>query len=608
MDDTRIDGVEPPSSDRWMTESRVAEWSRLAREDPDRLGRELEGLPFAVQAQVAALLTPSERLALLTHAPKPMRVVRTLSGGDFHLTVRDVGPLDALPLIALGSADQIQHLFDLEGWRGNRLDPERAGAWTAVFLEADEPTLRRFLRNADEEILALLFRTWARVEQIEYDDQVPIDGAGESEAGNERGFVSPDGYFRFSPSRPEHVPAVRRMAELLFLEHPERYQRAVWAALNELPSELEESALHWRNSRLEEHGYPPREESLSIYAPPEPRGTAYAPPLDVAVSDAHGSRLAVSRIEDRGLLSAATRLLSPRHREALLAHLLALSHRVLVADLGDTGDPDTHRASLDKAATFVGIGLERRGGADPGTAAAALEEIPLIELFREGWSVAADLQHRARTLVSSGWASAAPDALDLMDSPIRQRVSGLLEPRPLYFELPDDEGNPRFREFRTVEEMDETRRALDLARAVGHVMVERLGVDVSRVLRDHTGREHPPLFSTLLLTLMAWNVASGELRLEPLPPDVVADFLRDTASRRTASPDAPARAMGDLVDRLTEALGLDPGLAASLLAFGGACLEKLRKECSGLDPGVPVTGRDVSCLLLENGSGVARDR
>ena len=37
------------------------------------------------------------------------------------------------------------------------------------------------------------------------------------------------------------------------------------SALFELPSEVEETALHWRASRLEEHGYPTWDEALSIY-------------------------------------------------------------------------------------------------------------------------------------------------------------------------------------------------------------------------------------------------------------------------------------------------------------------------------------------------------
>ena len=43
----------------------------------------------------------------------------------------------------------------------------------------------------------------------------------------------------------------------------------MWMAQWELPSELEEQALHWRQSRLEEHGFPDWEEALSVYAPPE---------------------------------------------------------------------------------------------------------------------------------------------------------------------------------------------------------------------------------------------------------------------------------------------------------------------------------------------------
>ena len=78
----------------------------------------------------------------------------------------------------------------------------------------------------------------------------------------------------------------------------------------------------------------------------------------------------------------------------------------------------------------------------------------------------------------------------------------------------------------------------------------------------------------------------------------MSPFLRTVASKRTADPEAPGRALEAFVDRLAEELSLDRAEISALTAFGRACLSTLDEECSGLDPGAPVDPRYVSCLLL----------
>ena len=356
-------GADEPRSDRQVAD-RLDELTELARKAPDRVGEELADLPVRAQAELVLRLPPRERLEVLLHAPKPMRLVRALPDVEFYLTVREVGPTDALPLIALGSAPQLCHLVDLESWRRDTFDAGRSGAWVALLLESGEPTLRRFLRDADDELLVLLFKKWARVSQIEDEDSPDIHGHGETESGTESGFLSPDGFHRFAPLIPEHAPVIRRLAETLFLEYPERYHRLVWSALWDLPSEIEELALQWRQSRLEEHGFPPWDEAIHVYAPPTGVQTHPAP-LEVESPD----KVPAPRLPLRGTTAAhplvrALDRLPAEDRERLLHELISLANHLLVADGVDVGEPEEHRASVRKAAGYVGIALAARGATD----------------------------------------------------------------------------------------------------------------------------------------------------------------------------------------------------------------------------------------------------
>jgi len=252
---------------------------------------------------------------------------------------------------------------------------------------------------------------------------------------------------------------------------------------------------------------------------------------------------------------------------------------------------------MQNAAGYVAIALESRA-TDSATARTVLTGRPIIELFREGYARAVELRERAGALARSGWAAAHPRALELLDLPIRARIEGALRPRPQY--VVEDGEKTVWRPFRTPAEIEETRAAIEMAELVGRLIVDGLGLDVARVL-DHARApgDDPPQFSTFMLTVLAWHSARGETRGDALPDDVVAEFLRTVASRRTAAEDAPAHALEALIVTWADAFSLTERETALLRSFGRAGLERLSSECGGLDPGVPVDARYVSCLLLE---------
>jgi len=593
-----------PQADRLALE--LAELARMA---PDRLRERIAGLSIREQATLALRVPIEQRLQLILHSPRPMRLVRALPDGDLYLSVREIGPTEAMPLLKLASAPQIQHLFDLESWRVDRFDADRSGAWMALLLEAGEPALRRFLRTTDDELLALLFRKWLRVEQLDFEEtgQADIHGHGLSEAGTESGFVTPDGNYQFMPTIAEHAPAVRRILQVFFVHEPERYQRTLWNACWELPSELEEQALHWRQSRLEEHGFPPWEEAIDVYAPASGSREHPEPARPAETDGLAASRLALSVARGSNAdarLAPVIDALPAAERERALHEMASLANRLLVADQADGGDPDSHRAALTKAVSFISVALQLRGATAPDRAGATLTRVPLLELFREGYQRVGRLQARARELLRSGWVSRQPAALDMLDSPIVDRVRALLAPRPGYVEVGTDQQVGAQRDFRGLDEIQQTAASLELAEVIGTVLIDRLGLQVAAA--EQAGRAQSgetPSFSALFLTLLAWQSTRGELRGEPLPADVAAGFLRNVASRRTAPAEAPERALELMLRELAERSEFGVREIAVLQAFGRFALERLHEQCGGLDPGVPIDPRFVTCLLVEDRTG-----
>jgi len=287
-------------------------------------------------------------------------------------------------------------------------------------------------------------------------------------------------------------------------------------------------------------------------------------------------------------------------RDRLLHEIASLANHLLIADLEDPGDPTAHRTALEKAASYIEIGLALRGARDQSLAAHVLRQIPILELFREGHGVGEALQARAVALVRRGWASIHPRGLSLLDAPIRQRVKGLLEPRPLFFDATKRHDVTPYRHFHTLDEIEETRAALELAEVVGRVLLERLALD------PDPGSFHPsdersaePLrFSTVFLTALAWHEVRHDFSNQPLPPEVVSEFLRAVFPRDRIDPAAPRRALDACIDRLAREASLTAPETTAIRRFGFACLLLLTEECGTLDPGLSVDPRFVSCLLI----------
>jgi hypothetical protein len=256
---------------------------------------------------------------------------------------------------------------------------------------------------------------------------------------------------------------------------------------------------------------------------------------------------------------------------------------------------------IEKAAGYLTIAFDARRTGTPEETAEILQQVPVIELFREGYAQVVELQARTRKLVRSGWASIHPEALRLLDSPVRDRLEGLLEARPVYLELPETAGEENnLREFRSSAELQETRVAVEMAEVLGRLLVEHLGLDLEWVFGTRGFGDEPFRFSALLTTLLAWHSTRSELRGDPLPTAVAADFLRTVASRRTAPPEAPTRTMGALLEQLARSLQLNERELALLQGYGRYCLERLSAECGALDPGVPIDRRAVRCLIVKD--------
>ena len=514
----------------------------------------------------------NRRLEILLSQPDPGAVIRALPGDELYFLIQDVGLSDAPELVELCSPEQFRTILDLDAWRGDTADPLRMLPWLRVASgsarrgEGGERRWGAKLAALDPELVSLLLRSTLRIHDLEEDPDPPIEG--------ERFVRTPEGRFivEFLPDGTDYV-AIRGLLDDLYAQGPFRAARLLSSVRWELPSELEESALRWRNGRLADSGYPSTEEALSWFARPPRPGVREGPAGPPA--RAPGVWLAVQG--GGSLLDRAALRLPPDDLGRLEGEAMAAANAVMVADRADATDPDAVRRAVATARAMLELGLEAAAGADLEGAAAALARTPAKRLFQGGFGRLLDLRARVERLWKEGGAGSR--GAPLLDPPLGEAAAALDRRRPLYFpgiETPRAEWGPpaaaafAARPFLSADEVRRTASALDDAEGVAAL---------ARALRlaPPAGRGGRTTVAALYLTALANERLGRAFEAVPIPPGQLREAARalEAAFAAGAPPDPRlASPAGELLasmarNRAAELAPLregEPGSAAAVWA------------------------------------------
>jgi hypothetical protein len=300
--------------------------------------------------------------------------------------VKAVDPSQAGWIVEHASADQLVACVDLDAWRLQRFDPARFRDWWLAAADAGPETLVRWFRALDPELLVL-----------ELHDRIVVQLAP-SDATERESWLPPpgsqtlEGQFHYAPLREgDDLAEVTALLRALFEESYWDYARLMQGAIHELPTETEEWAHRWRRGRLEDLGFPPREEAAALFARLEPEERTELPEA-APVLDVTGwnlpvwfPKLPVAADAEHAVLAAAARL-GPGEREAFLYRLLAVANKVAVAYDLPLSDVASVPTAMDEAVRTTSRGLEELVSAHGMAGEEVLRRVPLERLFRVGAS------------------------------------------------------------------------------------------------------------------------------------------------------------------------------------------------------------------------------
>ncbi len=426
----------------------------------------LKELSPSAYAKHIMVFPAKKRMELILERTDAREIVESMNVQDFYMTVMEIGPDDALPLLSLADIPKWIHLFDMESWEKDRLQPYQAMEWLDRLARSSEEALIRWLYSVDFFFFISLLKKSLRV-AVKPDDIDLVEAYD---------FLPPntidDQYF-WESLYPQYNDLVKRILSILFETNYAYYKEVMEHAIYAIDAEMEEEAYRFKKGRLEDEAVPDYYDAIAIYAPIEIREVSFykksvikdelplEPPL-----------FALVKLSSEDLFGASlNKITDPSIRDYISLELASLCNKVLIADRIKPGNEDDVKEALEMVFSTLNLGLHLLGGGDPVNSLYILKSAFIEHIFRVGYTAISRIRHRAKRIVEEGWIAGCPIGMAILDEKLYESMELLMNKHP---KLLDESGrNPRF--FRTTLDIQRASDILDTVLCLG-ILVDKLNV------------------------------------------------------------------------------------------------------------------------------------
>jgi len=356
----------------------------LARRDREAARKLLAARSIEEQVALVCETPVGRRAALLDLAPAPEALIPRIPEAELCFTVKAVGPSQAGWIVEHATPEQLVACVDLDAWTVEGFRGDRFREWWLAACDAGPEVLVRWYRAMDPELMAL-----------ELQERIVValkpNDATEAESWlPPAGSQTLEGQFYYAARREgDDLAEISVLLRSLFEASYWDYFRLMQSAIHELPTETEEWALRWRRGRLEDLGFPPREEAAALFARPVDDAAAVA--SNAAPTFEMGAwrppvwfpDVPLAADSEHAVLAAAARL-PDDERQGFLYRLLSVANRVAVAYDLPLSDVESIPTALDEAVRMTSRGLQELAERHGRAAETILRRVSLEHLFRVG--------------------------------------------------------------------------------------------------------------------------------------------------------------------------------------------------------------------------------
>jgi len=515
----------------------------MIRNLPDADEQDVTQLSSHESSQQLMGIPAKKRLELVLSRTDAQAVVAALPVQDFFFFVKEIGPDDAGPLLALGQVEQIVHLFDLEWWNKDQLQPAKALQWLERLASASEDNLLGWLYEADFELLVALFKKWIHVESTPED----IDPL---EAREQLPKHTLDDQFFWETQYLQFEDFLSRLLNLIFDVHPGFYRELMNHTIWVSEPQLDEDAYRFNRARLEDQAIPDFYDALDIYRTIDQKEIDRNKEAAVVMpASASPPSFAVVLLPKKDLLHAALeRIQDVRETDALQLELASLANKVIIADQLALDEADTLRQAMAKVSAYVNLGLDIMSRGALQGAVKIVRVVFLEHLFRLGHTRVIRLKGRLQHLIRHGWLSKWPTGLKGLETDWMESAELLLQKTPrLVRPIPGAGSIPGEDFFRDRRDLTWAKQFVDVISAMGP-LVESLSMQPEELSSRLWQQGQIRRLEDVTLGVMIWTAAAnfqidGRWEVEPirvnrwpeifglLGPEVMAQSIRSWVER-----------------------------------------------------------------------------
>ena len=501
------------------------------KSNPQKVEAVLSRMSIPEQVRCVQSLRGKEQMDVLTLSSQAGQVARLLPEEDIYFMVKEVGEEDALPVLAIISEKQLQYLFDMEWWRGDKFLPQKAMDWLLWIEKASDQQLLRWILTEDFDQKVMVLQSLIKVfKQDEMTDQYTgVEGLEH---------FTLDGVFDIFLKVADAAALLKNLFKLLYTEDQKVYHALMEAVIWYEITPTVETAYRWQRSRVEEKGIVSYDEAIGVYSLLDVDSLKLDAPSHEVFVDPE-SPYAVAPVHpltgtDPSTFFGQSMAMMKNHERvnAICWELMYLTNKVMVADQQEYGNLDAHHETLRKVLGYINIGLELGAGGDIAKGELLLNQTWMQSLFQVGYAGIMRLKWEGEKLIKESGLLLeyllTPGYMDhLAASVARFPKIGVMRTA----EAEEIETNIQWRNLESLQDIQVLENFVNLARFYVRFARQSLDLSLEKIqqfleeARFPANKEDLDMV-VLTLTALARFTLFKEIECQPLLPEGARSFLQ----------------------------------------------------------------------------------
>ena len=493
------------------------EW---VKKQPRKVEEVLSGMSVEEQVRCILGLDPFLQQQILVLSEKALEVTQSLPVEEVYNLIKEVGKEDSLLIISMVSPDQLQYIFDVEWWQGDKFQPKQALDWIVLLDQCQDPETLEWFLSEDFDQKVVLFQAFFKVYKKD-----EMTDTYEGVEGLEH--FTPDGVYDIFFK----VESSKEIRKLLLLLH-EKDQKLLYNLLEAViwyPVTITvERAYQWRVNRTGERGIPEFKEAMGIYSPLDAETLKLKlPSLEELPSSRFklSPRYPLAHLDETLFFTQCLGVLENESRlETLRWELVCLANKVIVADGYALSSKDIRQRALRKTRGYINMGLELGAAGDLKKGVALLGQVWMQSLYQVGYEQLRQVRFAASAFINENgyYIEHFISAVD------RERLGALVFRFPQVAEKVQDSFN--WRDLKSMKDVEVVNSFLARWKFYSRFARQGLGLSESIFLSlqdesDGSDTREPTSLLTLVSTALAHYVLFKRLSCEPLGEVAVKSFL-----------------------------------------------------------------------------------